>query len=141
MISGLVFRHPESIQLEAFDMVLFKHDYVMYPMIGLPHGACIAGTIAMATDYDWSRHARIVDVGGAYGSFLAQLLTRNQKPRGVLFDQPQVLNQYLPASNYQSSHSCRSLTSSLCCCHNPCTSKCLRPTWHVSQAVCLVRGR
>ncbi len=52
-----------------------------------------AGTIAMATDYDWNRHARIVDIGGAYGSFLAQLLTRNQKPRGVLFDQPQVLHQ------------------------------------------------
>ncbi len=56
----------------------------------------------MATDYDWKRHARIVDIGGAYGSFLAQLLTLNQRPRGVLFDQPQVLHQYRPASNNQS---------------------------------------
>ncbi|BDA50119.1 Acetylserotonin O-methyltransferase [Coccomyxa sp. Obi] len=51
------------------------------------------GTNAMATDYDWNRHARIVDIGGAYGSFLAHLLTLNQQPRGVLFDQPQVIQR------------------------------------------------
>jgi hypothetical protein len=45
----------------------------------------------MATDYDWNSHSRIVDIGGAYGSFLAHLLTANRKPRGLLFDQSQVL--------------------------------------------------
>lgn len=43
----------------------------------------------MATDYGWNSHERIVDIGGAYGSFLAHLLSVNIKPRGVLFDQPQ----------------------------------------------------
>ncbi len=46
----------------------------------------------MATDYKWNAHSRIVDIGGAYGSFMAHLLTVNRKPRGVLFDQPQVMH-------------------------------------------------
>ncbi|EIE23146.1 hypothetical protein COCSUDRAFT_66185 [Coccomyxa subellipsoidea C-169] len=51
------------------------------------------GTNAMATDYKWNAHSRIVDIGGAYGSFMAHLLTVNRKPRGVLFDQPQVIER------------------------------------------------
>ncbi len=43
----------------------------------------------MATDYGWNGHSRIVDIGGAYGSFMAHLLSVNHKPQGVLFDQPQ----------------------------------------------------
>lgn len=41
-------------------------------------------------DYNWNRYTRIVDIGGAYGSFLARLLRRNRRARGVVFDQPQV---------------------------------------------------
>ena len=48
----------------------------------------------MATDYGWNSHERIVDIGGAYGSFLAHLLSVNIKPRGVLFDQPQARLQW-----------------------------------------------
>ena len=44
----------------------------------------------MATDYEWNSHLRIVDIGGAYGSFLSQLLSVNKQPIAVLFDQPQV---------------------------------------------------
>ena len=41
-------------------------------------------------DYSWNRHGRIIDIGGAYGSFLASILAKHPKPRGVLFDQSQV---------------------------------------------------
>lgn len=41
-------------------------------------------------DYDWSRFDRYIDIGGAYGSFLASLLSRHPSSRGVLFDQSQV---------------------------------------------------
>jgi len=40
-------------------------------------------------DYNWTRFTRVVDIAGAYGSFLARLLRRNQRAAGVLFDQPQ----------------------------------------------------
>ena len=39
-------------------------------------------------DYNWTRYSRIVDIAGAYGSFLARLLRRNTGAAGVLFDQP-----------------------------------------------------
>ena len=40
-------------------------------------------------DYNWNRHGRIIDIGGAYGSFLASILAKHAKPQGVLFDQNQ----------------------------------------------------
>jgi hypothetical protein len=46
------------------------------------------GAEAAVLDYNWTRFARVVDVAGAYGSFLARLLRRNQRAAGVLFDQP-----------------------------------------------------
>ncbi|BDA50265.1 3'-hydroxy-N-methyl-(S)-coclaurine 4'-O-methyltransferase [Coccomyxa sp. Obi] len=51
------------------------------------------GTHAMASDYGWNQHARIVDIGGAYGSFIGHLLTVHKRPHGVLFDQPQVVDR------------------------------------------------
>ncbi|EIE20123.1 S-adenosyl-L-methionine-dependent methyltransferase [Coccomyxa subellipsoidea C-169] len=42
------------------------------------------GTHAMATDYGWNGHSRIVDIGGAYGSFMAHLLSVNRKPLGII---------------------------------------------------------
>lgn len=53
------------------------------------HALHWAGAEAVALDYNWSRYTRIVDVGGAYGSFLARLLRRNRRARGVVFDQSQ----------------------------------------------------
>lgn len=49
-----------------------------------------AGLHVAVVDYNWNRHARIIDVGGAYGSFLVSILAKHPKPRGVLFDQSQV---------------------------------------------------
>ncbi len=51
-------------------------------------GAC-AGLHVAVVDYSWNRHGRIIDIGGAYGSFLASILAKHPKPRGVLFDQSQ----------------------------------------------------
>ena len=48
-------------------------------------------------DYNWNRHGRIIDIGGAYGSFLASILARHAKPQGMLFDQSQACHS-LPAS-------------------------------------------
>ena len=41
-----------------------------------------AGLHVAVVDYNWNRHGRIVDVGGAYGSFLASILAKHPKPRG-----------------------------------------------------------
>ena len=41
-------------------------------------------------DYNWGRFDRYIDIGGAYGSFLASLLSRHPAAQGVLFDQSQV---------------------------------------------------
>jgi hypothetical protein len=48
-------------------------------------------------DYNWTRFARVVDVAGAYGSFLARLLRRSRRATGVLFDQPQAREWGRPA--------------------------------------------
>ena len=48
-----------------------------------------AGMHSAVTDFPWSRYRRLIDMGGAYGSFLAALLRRCPRSEGVLFDQPQ----------------------------------------------------
>jgi len=47
---------------------------------------------AIARAYDFGRFARLVDVGGAHGHLLATILRRHRKLRGVLYDQPQVVD-------------------------------------------------
>ncbi len=49
-----------------------------------------AGGNSILQDYPWGKYERHVDIAGAYGSFVADLLTANPKSTGVLFDQPQV---------------------------------------------------
>jgi hypothetical protein len=46
---------------------------------------------AIAKAYDFSRFETLVDVGGAHGHLLAAILRRHKRLRGVLFDQPQVV--------------------------------------------------
>ncbi len=46
---------------------------------------------AVAAAYDFSGFETIVDVGGATGNLLAEILARHPKPRGVLFDRPHVV--------------------------------------------------
>ncbi len=41
--------------------------------------------------YDWSNVRTLVDVGGGNGAFLGALLARDPRVRGVVFDQPQVV--------------------------------------------------
>lgn len=55
--------------------------------------ASISGTEneAVAGAYPFSKHAKLVDVGGAHGHLLATILRRHKKLRGVLYDQPQVV--------------------------------------------------
>ena len=49
-----------------------------------------AGGPALLADFRWHRFSRLLDIGGAHGSFLAALLRLNPKATGVLFDQPEV---------------------------------------------------
>ena len=46
---------------------------------------------AVAAAYDFSQFDLIVDVGGATGNLLAEILDQYPEPRGVLFDLPHVL--------------------------------------------------
>jgi len=47
--------------------------------------------LRIANAYDFSKYRRIVDVGGGRGGFLAAILKTYPSPRGVLYDQPQVV--------------------------------------------------
>ena len=51
----------------------------------------VVGGPSVVADYPWGGHGRIVDVGAAYGSFLASVLDAHPSLAGVLFDQPQVV--------------------------------------------------
>lgn len=48
---------------------------------------------AVAAAYDFSPFKTIVDVGGATGNMLCNILARHKSPRGVLFDMPHVVTQ------------------------------------------------
>jgi len=47
---------------------------------------------AIARAYHFGRFAQLVDVGGAHGHLVATILRRHRKVRGVLYDQPQVVD-------------------------------------------------
>jgi hypothetical protein len=47
--------------------------------------------VPIAASYDFSRFSRVVDVGGGYGGFLAQVLSRTPGLRGVLYETADVL--------------------------------------------------
>jgi hypothetical protein len=46
---------------------------------------------AIASSYDWTGVASVVDVGGGAGALLASIVADNAGVRGVLFDRPDVL--------------------------------------------------
>jgi O-methyltransferase domain/Dimerisation domain len=48
---------------------------------------------AIIAAYDFARFARIVDVGGANGAFLAAILTASPRSTGVVFDLPHVVRE------------------------------------------------
>jgi hypothetical protein len=45
----------------------------------------------IAATYDFSAHAVVADVGGGNGTLLSEILRRNPSQRGILVDQPHVL--------------------------------------------------
>jgi O-methyltransferase domain/Dimerisation domain len=47
---------------------------------------------AILAAFDFSRFARIADIGGGHGAFLTAILQANPTARGVLFDQPHVVS-------------------------------------------------
>ena len=51
------------------------------------------GIHAVLTDFDWSQYRRVVDVGSAYGTFLAAVMQQNTAVSGVLCDLPSVVNK------------------------------------------------
>ena len=58
-------------------------------MVGI-HGA---EPPAVADAYDFSAFGSIVDVGGATGNMLADILARHPQPKGILFDRPHVVTE------------------------------------------------
>lgn len=79
----------------AWGMPLFEY-LTQHPEEAVYFSAVMAGQnsseqIAVAAAYDFSVLATIVDVGGATGNFLAEILTRHPEPHGVLFDLPHVV--------------------------------------------------
>jgi hypothetical protein len=46
---------------------------------------------ATVSAYDFSEFGVVVDVGGGHGTLLAAILARHPKVRGILFDQPHVV--------------------------------------------------
>lgn len=50
-----------------------------------------AAVVPLTAAYDFGPYARIVDVGGGHGRFLAAILAATPSARGVLYDLPQVV--------------------------------------------------
>ncbi|MDI3283917.1 methyltransferase [Polyangium sp. 15x6] len=67
--------HPEDAELFDKAMTSFTH----------------VDTAAAAARYDFSAFRTVVDVGGGHGSLLVAVLERNPELRGILFDQPHIL--------------------------------------------------
>ncbi len=55
--------------------------------------------VAVAEAYPFGKLTRLVDVGGAHGHMLVEILRRHKKLEGVLYDQPQVVAG-APASGF-----------------------------------------
>jgi hypothetical protein len=69
----------------------------IHPEEGVVFDAAMTGLVAATTRaivqaYDFSRLGTLVDVGGGHGELLAAILTANPGLRGVLFDQPHVVD-------------------------------------------------
>jgi hypothetical protein len=65
--------------------------------------------LATVEAYDFTRFAKVVDVGGGYGTLMAAILEKSSKTRGVIFDLPRVIEgarRYIEARNLQSRCEC-----------------------------------
>lgn len=54
---------------------------------------------ALATEYDFARHRRILDIGGGTGSFLVAILAAHPQLEGTLFELPEVRKLAEPKLN------------------------------------------
>jgi hypothetical protein len=52
-----------------------------------------AANAAILDEYDFGRFSTVVDVGGGNGTLLAAVLARHPEARGILFDQPHVVDK------------------------------------------------
>jgi hypothetical protein len=59
---------------------------------------------AVANAYDFSRFKTIVDVGGSHGHLLAEILRKHRKVRGIVFDQPSVIERARTAGYVTAPH-------------------------------------
>jgi hypothetical protein len=68
--------------------------------------ASISGTenAAVARAYDFRGVGTLVDVGGAHGHLLATILARHRHLRGILFDQPQVVEAAARSGYFAAPH-------------------------------------
>jgi hypothetical protein len=57
---------------------------------------------AVAQSYEWSRFPVIADIGGGIGSLLVDILDAYPSCRGILFDQPKVVQQAISHDRLES---------------------------------------
>src|SRR5262249_38836864 len=79
----------------AWGMSVFEY-WARHPEASKIHDEAMAGVTAMETAgvlaaYDFSQFAKVVDVGGGNGTFLAALLRQHPKTTGTLADLPHVV--------------------------------------------------
>lgn len=60
------------------------------------------GIHAVLTDYNWAQFSRVIDVGAAYGSFIADVMKQNEGLAGTVCDLPQVVQR--AREQWQSKH-------------------------------------
>lgn len=60
------------------------------------------GIHAILTDFKWGKYSRVIDVGAAYGSFLADIMQQSAKLSGTVCDLPQVIER--AEKQWQSKH-------------------------------------
>jgi SAM-dependent methyltransferase len=89
-----------SVTTAALGMEIWEY-YKENPEEGATFAGAMGGLSAsvsaqVATRYDASRFARIVDVGGSQGVLLAGLLAAAPQATGVLFDRPEVIDKARP---------------------------------------------
>jgi hypothetical protein len=89
---------PGSLQPAA---VLFTEHPEQAALFGATAASFHAQGIAdIAATHDFARYETVVDVGGGTGDLLATILKANPSVRGVLFDQPDVIEQARTAATF-----------------------------------------
>jgi hypothetical protein len=83
--------------------------YAKHPAEAESFSRSMSGLSAMAgkavmDKFDVAPFSTIVDVGGAFGEFLAQALAKNPSARGIVFDLPHVIAQAKPSLEKRGLH-------------------------------------